>query len=53
MVRLHHNDVRVKVDVEQFELIDGEQRIPLAITVQDVQRALQRNGLQGIVQAHL
>lgn len=53
MARLHHNDVRVKVDVEQFELIDGEQRIPLAITVQDVQRALQRNGLQGIVQAHL
>lgn len=53
MVRLHHNDVRVKVDVDQFELTDAKQRIPLAITPGEVQEALRRNGRKGVVQAHV
>lgn len=52
MVRVHHNDVRVKISVDDFRLIDSNQRIPLAITRPEIQKAMSRNGLQGILDAH-
>lgn len=52
MIRLHHNDVRVKVSVDDFQLVNNRQRFPLSITVPDVKRALQNRGLTGVLDEH-
>jgi hypothetical protein len=52
MIRLHHNDVRVKVSVDDFQLVNNRQRFPLSITVPDVKRALQNSGLTGVLDEH-
>jgi hypothetical protein len=51
MVRLHHNDVRVKVDVDKFQLVDENQRIPLSVTRPEIETALEKNGLR-VHEAH-
>ena len=43
MARLHHNDVRLKVDVDAFRLIDSDNCIPLSITTPEVHQALRLN----------
>ena len=53
MIRLHNKDVRIKVNVDNFHLMDGEQRIPLAITYPEVQTALRRNGLQSVPESYV
>jgi hypothetical protein len=52
MIRLHHNDVRVKVSVDDFQLVNKRQRFPLSITVPQVKRTLQEIGLTGVLDEH-
>jgi hypothetical protein len=52
MIRLHHNDVRVKVAVDDFELVNSKQRFPLAITRPEIETAMRRNGLTGVLEEH-
>ncbi|PEN07934.1 hypothetical protein CRI93_05675 [Longimonas halophila] len=48
MARLHHNDVRLEVDVDVFQLIDSDGCIPLGITTPEVHQALRLNRRNGI-----
>ena len=53
MLRLSNGDVTLKVDVDQFQLVDGkEDYISLAIPTPDVEKAMRRNRLGSILSAH-
>lgn len=48
MVRVHNSDIRLKVPVEAFSLVDGDGRIPLSISRAHVEQALNAHRLQGV-----
>lgn len=48
MVRLHNGDVRLKVAVDSFQLVDRNGRISLSVTQPAVENALRNNGLHGV-----
>jgi len=51
MMRLHNRDVRLKVDPGQFNLVEENGRIPLAISRHQIETALQHDNHPGIEDA--
>lgn len=49
MHRFHSGDFQLDLPVENFQLVNGRDMIPLAITTTDIEESLQSHQLQGIV----
>jgi len=49
MSRFHSGDLQLDLPVENFQLLDSQNMVPISITTTDVEESLQSHQLQGIV----
>lgn len=49
MHRFHSGDLQLGLPVEDFQLVDGRDMVPLAVTTSEIEESLQSHQLQGIV----